>query len=319
MPPRSSVATIDRPLSREAIARRQSDIRKRIKRRGIGKMQPMQTLRDLSEIPPGATVRVHLLRSAIGASQEQRRALADEFDLLDRGSRGGGERVGPGHVGRSTECTWTRTLASPRNQQLTRFIYVDCGEVVVPTEWTEGYAMTTHFYEAGGGRSATIRVSRRIGRDSPQQDVVRIEAQADTYGIAWATELEPEQIADALSEILPQDGLLADGSVACLVDLSERPLPAGATVGAAVQELGLDPDLLTYLCLRTGDLTLTWFRNSYDSKGRHELGFGGDAETLHIDTLTRLLQATATEPLKAHERAVVSKTESLLDGYVGHP
>ena len=54
--------------------------------------------------------------------------------------------------------------------------------------------MSVAEYAASGGRSATIRVDG---------DAMRIEAQRGGYGIGWATELGPGEIAHELAGVVP--------------------------------------------------------------------------------------------------------------------
>ena len=271
--------------TREALAGRQAVIRKKVLRKTGARTQPMQTKRELEEIPDGSEVTIHLLRSARGAIPEHREGLV-AFGLLENRRSGKKRQLPPGHIGRTARRKWRREYASARVQQLTRYMYVDPigsdelrgRDAVAAPKTKSDTNMSVDRYKTSRKRPAVL-VTPKDGRG------VQIESQPEGFGMTWATQLDAlAAVENALSVLNPPE---EDDEAVLVVDSDP---PKSLLASEVVDLLGENCDNVSLVRMDIGAASLAWA----DGGNERRMSFGDDLYVRPL--LHKLLERTADLP-----------------------
>lgn len=164
-----------------------------------------------------------------------------------------------------------------------------------------GSVVTASYYKASGGKSALIQVV--------SGDAVRIEAQTNAFALGWPSDLGPRAVGRRFIDLVASadfDGMirLSDGSTVPVSGSSDLAFDA-------------DPDssLINYMQIKSGPFVLTWMKNSFDSAGRHEVGFRAIDQAFGEHFVQELMNATATQGVISERESVYDELSELLAKY----
>jgi hypothetical protein len=271
--------------TREALAERQAGIRKKVLRKTGARKQPMQTKRELEEIPDGSEVIIHLLRSASRAIPEHREGLV-AFGLLENKRRGKKRQLPSGHIGRTARRKWRPEYASARVQQLTRYMYVDqMGSDELPgsgsvtaSESKSDDDMSVDHYKTSRKKPAVF-VTPKDGRG------VQIESQPDGFGMTWATQLDALAAVEHALSVLSRPK--KDDEAVLVIDSGP---PKSLLASEVVDLLSENRGHVSLVRMDIGAASLAWA----DAAKERRMSFGDDLYARPV--LRKLLEHTADLP-----------------------